>query len=146
MLVMGPTGNNSNAELPPIINNEQGFEGDKPSNLPEVDPLAKNESLPISELNKQAKQSAPVFNIPQLNTPLKDSDDSSVKANDSIGSTTNFASNIRDKDLIDKEWVDKAKQIVEKNRYDPYKQSEELTILKADYIKTRFNKSIKLTN
>jgi hypothetical protein len=51
-----------------------------------------------------------------------------------------------DKDLIEKEWVDKAKQIVERTRDDPYKQSEELTVFKADYIKKRYGKTIKVSH
>jgi hypothetical protein len=46
-------------------------------------------------------------------------------------------------DLIEKEWVSKAKQIVEQTRDDPYKQSEGLTMVKMDYMKKRYNKSIK---
>ncbi len=49
------------------------------------------------------------------------------------------------KDLIEKEWVDKAKQIVEQTRNDPYKQSEELTLFKADYMKKRYGKTIKVS-
>lgn len=49
-----------------------------------------------------------------------------------------------DGDLIEKEWVDKAKKIVETNSHDPYKQSEELTVFKADYMKKRYNKNIKV--
>lgn len=49
-----------------------------------------------------------------------------------------------DGDLIEKEWVHKAKQIVDQNRDDPYKQSEELTVFKAGYMKQRYNKTIKL--
>lgn len=49
-----------------------------------------------------------------------------------------------DKDLIEKEWVERAKRIVEQTRDDPYKQSEELTVVKADYMKTHYNKTIKL--
>ena len=48
-----------------------------------------------------------------------------------------------DGDLIEKEWVDKAKQIVERNRDDPHKQSEQLTEVRADYMKKRYNKIIK---
>lgn len=46
-------------------------------------------------------------------------------------------------DLIEKEWVSKAKQIVEQTKDDPYKQSEGLTMVKMDYMKKRYNKSIK---
>lgn len=47
-------------------------------------------------------------------------------------------------DLIEKEWVNRAKQIVGRTRDDPYKQSEELTVLRADYMKKHFNKTIEL--
>ena len=50
-----------------------------------------------------------------------------------------------DNDLIEKEWVNKAKQIVERNRDDPYKQSEELTVFKADYMKKRYGKTVKIS-
>lgn len=50
-----------------------------------------------------------------------------------------------DGDLIEKAWVDKAKHIVERTRDDPHKQSEELTIFKADYMKKRYGKTIKLS-
>lgn len=49
-----------------------------------------------------------------------------------------------DKDVIEPEWVNKAKAIAARNRSDPYKQSEELTVFKADYMQKRYNKSIKL--
>lgn len=50
-----------------------------------------------------------------------------------------------DTDLIEKEWVVKAKQIVEHTSSDPYTQQEELNKVKADYMKKRYNKDIKLT-
>jgi hypothetical protein len=50
-----------------------------------------------------------------------------------------------DGDLIEKEWVNKAKQIVERTRNDPYKQSKELTVFKADYMKKRYDKTIKVS-
>lgn len=50
-----------------------------------------------------------------------------------------------DRDLIEKEWVKRAKRIVHENRDDPYKQSKELTLFKADYIQKRYNKIIKLS-
>lgn len=47
-------------------------------------------------------------------------------------------------DLIEKTWVEKAKKIVESTRDDPYRQSEELTLFKADYMKKRYGKTIKI--
>jgi hypothetical protein len=49
-----------------------------------------------------------------------------------------------DGDLIEKEWVLKAKQIVDRSKSDPFLQSRELNKLKAEYIKKRYNKVIKL--
>jgi hypothetical protein len=50
-----------------------------------------------------------------------------------------------DGDLIEKVWVDKAKQIVGRTKNDPHKQSEELTIFRADYMKKRYGKTIKIS-
>lgn len=47
-------------------------------------------------------------------------------------------------DLIEKEWVDRAKQIVATTQDDPYKQKNEISKAKADYIQKRFNKTIKV--
>lgn len=44
---------------------------------------------------------------------------------------------------LDQEWVYKAKAIVEKTKGDPYTESIELSKIKADYLKTRYNKYIK---
>ena len=47
-----------------------------------------------------------------------------------------------DNDLIEQEWVDKAKAIIEKTREDPHMQNKEIGEVKADYIKKRYNKEI----
>ena len=49
-----------------------------------------------------------------------------------------------DNDLIEKEWVVKAKQIVASTREDPHAQNKEINRFKADYLKKRYNKDIKL--
>ncbi|HET7059895.1 MAG TPA: hypothetical protein VFH99_01065 [Candidatus Saccharimonadales bacterium] len=51
---------------------------------------------------------------------------------------------LEDDDKVEKEWVGKAKRIVEQTRHDPYRESEELTVVKADYMKQRYNKIIKV--
>ena len=52
----------------------------------------------------------------------------------------------QDVDLIEKEWVQKAKDIVAHTIGDPYTQNKEINKIKADYIKKRYNKDIKQTN
>ena len=51
-----------------------------------------------------------------------------------------------DDDLIEKEWVDKAKKIVQQTKSDPYAQEKEVSRLQADYIKKRYGKDVKLPN
>lgn len=46
---------------------------------------------------------------------------------------------------FDEEWASKAKQIVDHTHADPYLQSRELSRLKAQYIKARYNKDIKIS-
>lgn len=47
-----------------------------------------------------------------------------------------------DIDVIEKEWVEKAKSIVAKTKDDPREQSIELTGMKREYIEKRFGKSL----
>lgn len=49
-----------------------------------------------------------------------------------------------DLDLIEKEWVKKAKTIVMATMGDPYNQNKKINEIKVDYIKKRYNKDIKL--
>jgi hypothetical protein len=60
----------------------------------------------------------------------------------SIAVTPQFAD---DTDLIEKEWVDRAKRIVEHTRNDPHQQTKEMSNMKADYLKKRYNKDTKLS-
>jgi hypothetical protein len=47
-----------------------------------------------------------------------------------------------DIDLIEKEWVEKAKEIVDKTKENPYLQNKAISEIKADYIKKRYNKEL----
>ncbi|MCK9641773.1 MAG: hypothetical protein M0R39_17860 [Prolixibacteraceae bacterium] len=51
-----------------------------------------------------------------------------------------------DVDVIEKEWVEKAKEIVTQTKTDPHKQSLELTKFKHDYMSKRYGKNIKLSD
>ncbi len=50
-----------------------------------------------------------------------------------------------DKDLIERIWVDKAKMIVRQTYGDPFVQSKALGQVKADYIRKRYGKEIKVS-
>lgn len=47
-----------------------------------------------------------------------------------------------DLDLIEKEWVTKAKTIVAQTKDDPHKQNQQISAVKDDYIKKRYNKEL----
>ena len=56
-----------------------------------------------------------------------------------------FYQNYADNDLIEQEWVNKAKAIVERTKEDPRLQNKEINKFKADYIKKRYNRVIKVS-
>lgn len=138
---MNPSSNNPGMELPPPLP-ESGqlpstseSESKKPQS--ELQPAPNFEKAGNSNAAQAAPLSIPLPITPKVPQSTSQTDDSN---------TTNPASlQIADeKDLIEKEWVNKAKAIVERTRNDPYKQSEDLTLLKADYMKKQFNKTIKV--
>lgn len=49
-----------------------------------------------------------------------------------------------DEDLIEKEWVEKAKKVISETKFDPYMQKQAVSRLQADYIYKRYGKSVKL--
>lgn len=48
-----------------------------------------------------------------------------------------------DVDVIEKEWVDKAEQVVKANAEDPKKEEDAVEDLQIDYLKKRYGKDIK---
>jgi hypothetical protein len=51
-----------------------------------------------------------------------------------------------DDDLIEKEWVDKAKQIISDTKDDPYAQEKAVSKLQADYLKKRYGRTVGLSD
>jgi len=51
-----------------------------------------------------------------------------------------------DDDLIEKEWVDRAKKIIAETRDDPYRREQEVSKLQADYLRKRYGKEIGVSN
>lgn len=47
-----------------------------------------------------------------------------------------------DDDLIEKEWVDKAKKIIVQTKDDPYKREQEVGKLQADYLRKRYGREL----
>ncbi|HEV2412894.1 MAG TPA: hypothetical protein VGS28_03785 [Candidatus Saccharimonadales bacterium] len=49
-----------------------------------------------------------------------------------------------DVDVIEKEWVERAKAIVEKTRSDPYMQEQKVAEMQSDYLRKRYGKELKV--
>lgn len=101
-----------------------------------------NEQKQVSE-GKPAKQTPkfqpPLQSPPLIASPQQPQADNQVKDSSQAPSTGLQA---QDADLIEKEWVERAKAIVAHTRNDPYKQKSEMSKVKADYLKKRFDKTI----
>lgn len=84
--------------------------------------------------NALARQAAlPV--LPQPLPPVADDTTASAVADD----TPLVAG---DEDLIEKEWVDRAKQIIEQTKDDPYRREQEVNKLQADYLRKRYGREL----
>lgn len=96
---------------------------------------------------KDTRQPATTVTLPQdmptaiPATPAVPATPSSSPTPLQAGATGGIADDV---DLIEKEWVDRAKAIVEATQDDPRKQKSEISRVKAEYIQKRFNKTIKV--
>ena len=100
--------------------------------------------IPIEQLGEMAPATghiAPVLpmpiTLPSLPTPV--TDDASSQPN---GGVPLVAS---DEDLIEKEWVDKAKKIITETKDDPHRREQEVGKLQIDYLKKRYGKDLGVT-
>ncbi len=50
-----------------------------------------------------------------------------------------------DTDVIEKEWVQKAKKIVQTTKDDPHAQEQEVSKLQAEYLKKRYGKDLRVS-
>jgi hypothetical protein len=130
----------SGMQLPPPM--EQAPTPDLPNETEQ--PVVEQAAPAAPEKAVKTGQSAPAGSLPPINLPQSPPDVPVVQNSAVSATTTPALSASDDADLIEKEWVNKAKQIVEQTRDDPYKQSEELTVVKSDYMKKRYNKTLKL--
>lgn len=67
----------------------------------------------------------------------------------SVPVTTNASNSVLtadDADLIEKEWVQKAKAIVMQTKDDPRAQNIQMNGVKAEYLKKRYNKDLKVSD
>lgn len=112
-------------------------EASVPSNTMEVLPADPTGTSPAPNTS-----TAPVKPLPQLpSLPAPQSTAKPVVV--PVGDTNPISAS--DEDVIEKEWVDKAKKIVAQTKDDPYAQEKEVSKLQADYLKKRYGREIKIS-
>jgi len=113
-----------------------------PSPNLEMPPLANPEHERIPERGQEVQQqTAPADPGPvQLPTPVVQqvqSDSPTVAPSDSTSPSV-----AADDDLIEKEWVDKAKKIIQDTKNDPHAREQQVGKLQSDYLKKRYGKEL----
>jgi hypothetical protein len=130
---MNPSSNeNPGLNLPPPLMEQQG------APLPEQTGAVDTTPAEQYPLPGPVTSAAPSLPLPSDGAAaiLQQIDDKSTT--ESVGSVTT-----QHKDLIDKDIVDKAKAIIQKTKNDPYKQTEDITVFKAEHLSKNYNKTIK---
>ncbi len=89
------------------------------------------------------QNTAPVPAIPAPLPPLVVPVPTTPQSTDDATSNPTIAA---DDDLIEKEWVDKAKKIIAETRDDPYRREQEVSKLQADYLRKRYGKELGASN
>lgn len=132
---------NVGSELPPL--NMEKAETSPEFFSPETASGAERTELQAVQAIETAQSApAPAAQIPQMNAGVQSIQQPAVQTATDDATMPIIAD---DADLIEKEWVLKAKEIVARTKHDPYQQNKEVERVKADYMKKRYNKEIKLT-
>lgn len=80
----------------------------------------------------------PASTVVQLPTPIQ----VSVNDNNSSAATDDTPQVAADDDLIEKEWVDKAKKVVAETKDDPYERERAVGKLQVEYLRKRYGKEL----
>ena len=112
-------------------------------------PQSNNANDPLATANSSVNNSGlqqPIAGQDQTFTPPAHDQHPQDMTAQGIVPLSNPTPAAEDVDLIEKEWVVRAKQIVEQTKFDPFVQNKELAKMKAEYIKSRYKKDIKLVD
>lgn len=103
------------------------------------------DKTPETRESEPTKLSAPMQPQSQAQPQVQSTDDNTVVSNttDDNGSASPAVAD--DVDVIEKEWVDKAKKIVDSTKDNPRAQEKEVSKLQAEYLMKRYGKQLKVT-
>lgn len=110
-----------------------------PLSMPEVAPERGHEQFEQrSEAAPAAVTAQPILPPPVVTLPQPPVPDATqtTAVSDDLPLVAN------DDDLIEKEWVDKAKKIIVETKDDPYRREQEVGRLQADYLRKRYGREL----
>ncbi|MEX1995654.1 MAG: hypothetical protein WD887_02670 [Candidatus Saccharimonadales bacterium] len=122
----------------------QGFE-QQPDTAVEA-PVAAPETSPGKtppQVTAVPVDNPPLIPVPSPVTATSQSDDDDT-ATGTASATDTSGLPAADADRIEKQWVERAKVIVNQTQDDPHKQKSEMSRVKAEYIKKRYNKTVQV--
>lgn len=94
------------------------------------------EAMPDRSAQQPAASNSPVsVSLPILPTPSSRQDQAAAPLSKNPVSAN-------DDDLIEKEWVDRAKKIISTTKDDPHRREVEIIKLQIDYLKKRYGRTI----
>lgn len=86
--------------------------------------------------NPQSSTDDTTITLPSITDP--------VRVSDVTTTTTQTPVAAADDDVIEKEWVNKAKKVISQTKGDPYTKEREVSKLQADYMQKRYGKQVKM--
>ena len=128
----------SSHEVTPEISQDYEATHNNTETAPNTKPSQPHETTPLRQTQPSQQQLAVPQAVPQTSSPSSqaiDNQQSGAKDDPLIAD---------DVDVIEKEWVDKAKRIVNSTKSDPHAQEKEISKLQADYLLKRYNKKVKV--
>jgi hypothetical protein len=129
-----PTPNFGHEQMPTGYG--QGVERFPSSPSPEVGIERKPEQF---EQRSEAAPAQPILPAPVITQPPANLQVDNVQP---MPSSDGHPLVANDDDLIEKEWVDKAKKIIVETKDDPYRREQEVGKLQADYLRKRYGKEL----
>lgn len=142
---MEPSSNNNSETMQPQFTSEFSV----PAEALDTSAPQKAESGPASQERDKVSRDAANQNAGMVlpKVVAQSADDTSVSTQSAVASVTSVNPTVADDvDVVEKEWVDKARMIVEQTKNDPYRQEAEVEKLQIDYIKKRYGRDIKPGN
>jgi len=101
------------------------------------------EKAPAAESRTSVQDSAPV-QVLQPAVPAQPATPVPAASSSSSFATDDTPLLAADDDLIEKEWVEKAKKVIAETKHDPHLQEQAVSRLQADYLQKRYNKTVKV--